>query len=331
MDVWVDGRWSGPHGIGRYSAEITSRLPYAVAATSARVRPASPLDPWWLGLQLARHRPDLYFTPGFNVAASRTPQFVVLHDLIHLHVREESTPLKRTYYERLVRPAVLRTGRVATVSEFSKRTIVEWCGIDPHRVTVAPGALSDAFLSADSFGDASVLPDVGPYVLYVGNGKPHKNVRLLFDAMTSLTDLALVCVGLRDEDLPDHEESLRTRLTLLRSISDHALAALYRRAECLAFPSLYEGFGLPALEALSQGVPVAYVSEAVRETVGSECGVRSDPDASPREFARCIERTIGLRPDPGFTEAAAARVAAYSWETSAQRIAAGIEDCLGSR
>ena len=332
MTVCVDHRWQGHDGIARYAAEIIDRLPQADAITSPRIRPASPADPWWLGYVLRRRQADLYFSPGFNAAASRIPQLVVLHDLIHLQFPAESTAVKRAYYERIVKPAVLRTGAVVTVSEFSKATIVEWCGIDPLSVTVASGALSRAFRCA---GPAIDRPRDGddrkPYVLYVGNGKPHKNLNLLLGAMKVLPELRLVSVGATPPCGRDHPSPPPAEVEVLSGLSDEALADLYRGAACLAFPSLYEGFGLPALEALSQGTPVAYVCEAVRETVGPECGVQGDLAGGVDDFADCIRRAIALRTSPAFAVRAAERASSYSWEESAARITTTLERLSSAR
>jgi glycosyltransferase involved in cell wall biosynthesis len=326
MTVYIDRRWSGQHGIARYAMEITGRLPWQGSIRSKRVRPASPLDPFWLSYALKRKRATLYFSPGYNVAASRVPQLVVLHDLIHLQVPGESTAMKRAYYERLVRPAVLRTGAVVTVSEFSKSIIVEWCGIDPGKVTVAPGALSSAFLTPESStGRSPASHDRRPYVLYVGNGKPHKNIGLLFDAMSALPELRLVCVGLTVHDVQRQTTTPGTAVTLLSGVTDEALAVLYRGAACLALPSLHEGFGLPALEALSQATPVAYLCDAVRETVGPGCGVQGDLAGDAGDFAKCIRRAIELGTHPAFASRATDRLSAYSWEESAARITTAIE------
>jgi glycosyltransferase involved in cell wall biosynthesis len=277
------------------------------------------LDPLWLAYQCARRRVDLLFSPGFNAAAGRTRQLLVVHDLIHLLYPAESSGVKQLYYEQLVRPAIRRTGAVATVSEFSRKAIVEWSGLDPDRVLVAPGALSAAFLDPKPGADTRGPEDEpAPYVLYVGNGKPHKNVPLLLDALGRLPDLRLVCVGLRPSDVVGTKLPA-SRITLLRGVADGDLARLYSRAQCLAFPSQYEGFGLPALEALSQGTPVAYLSDAVGETVGDGCGVRSG-DNGPDAFARCIEGAIALRGDPRFAAAARRQARRYDWDTSADRI-----------
>jgi glycosyltransferase involved in cell wall biosynthesis len=332
MTICIDRRWSGQHGIARYAMEITGRLPWADSITSTWIRPTSPPDPFWLGYALRRKGATLYFSPGYNVAASRIPQLVVLHDLIHLHIPAESSALKRAYYERLVRPAVLRTGAVITVSAYSKSAIVEWCGIDPEAVTVAPGALSTAFLSRGRPTE-SLAESTGtrPYVLYVGNGKPHKNVGLLLQAMSALPGFRLICVGLAPHDVRSHAPAPHTALELLSGLSDEGLAELYRGAACLAFPSLHEGFGLPALEALSQGTPVAYLCDAVRETVGLDCGVQGDMTGDASDFAECVRSAIELRSDPTFAHRAAQRVSSYSWDESAGRIATTIGRVAAAR
>ena len=146
----MDGRWSGLHGIGRYASEVIGRMGTGYAITSTRVPAASRLDPWWLQRKLRHLDADMFFSPGFNVAASRLPQVVVIHDLIHLRIPEESSRLKTIYYERLVKPVILRTGAVVTVSD----------GVSRGEREDASGDLLAELLAADGFEvERRVVPD----------------------------------------------------------------------------------------------------------------------------------------------------------------------------
>ena len=316
--LYVDGRWQGQHGIGRYATEILRRLPHHTSLQSQRVRPASPLDPPWLGDQLRRRRASAFFSPGFNVGMSRLPQVPVVHDLIHIRYPQESSNAKRAYYELLLKPVIRRTGLVITVSQFSKSDIVEWAKLDPDQVVVAPGALSRDFELARTPSARSQSQETAPFVLFVGNARPHKNLELVLESMKYLGDLKLVCVGVHSEQIGN--KGVETRAGL----SDVQLAQLYADAACLAFPSRYEGFGLPALEALSQGTPVAYLSDAVGETVGADLGIQARPSATAREFAACVREAITLGEESRFRAQAIARSHLVSWDRSAEVIASSL-------
>src|SRR4051812_14570148 len=131
MRLLIDDRWVGKHGIARFASEVFRRLPPALSMPPG-LGPSNPLDPLWTTVQIARFRPDVYFSPGYNPPLSSHAPFVfTLHDLIHLRVADESNAFRRLYYELLVRPALEKAFKVLTVSNFSKREIVEWSGIEP--------------------------------------------------------------------------------------------------------------------------------------------------------------------------------------------------------
>jgi glycosyltransferase involved in cell wall biosynthesis len=322
----VDTRWDGNHGIGRVSREILSRLGAFSSISSSLVGPASALDPLWLAHRIRASRARLFFSPGYNAAAfTKTPQLLILHDLIHLEIPAESSVIKRQYYERVVLPAVRRTGRVVTVSEFSRERIVRWTALSHSAVAIARPGLSRAF---EHLTDEPLAVPSRPYVLYVGNEKPHKNLRLLLAAMRHLPDLLLMCVGVtRGHVLAMAGSDLRADQLMVRNdISDRELAGVYRMAFCVALPSIYEGFGLPALESLSQATPVVYMADSVAEIVTEELGVRVQADVTPSEFAAAITSASALRAGRRFEELRLAQLAAFSWNGATDTIRAALNE-----
>ena len=114
-DVLCDGRWIGPHGIGRFASEVFRCLPGARILEGGKEFLLTPADPLWIARQIMRYRPRLYFTPGFNPPLkSPCPFIVTVHDLIHLKVPEESGVKKWAYYNALLKPALIRSCRSAT-------------------------------------------------------------------------------------------------------------------------------------------------------------------------------------------------------------------------
>jgi glycosyltransferase involved in cell wall biosynthesis len=323
MSVLVDGRWFGTHGIGRYASEVIARLPDIEILQHRTIDPASLRDPLFLSRRIAYVGPSAFFSPGYNAAVmSSTPQLLVLHDLIHLDILEESSHAKRLYYHYIVRPAILRADQVITVSNFSRRRIAEWSGLSEDRITVAPGGCSDEFLKELGPKTTSSL---GEYVLFVGNAKPHKNLSLLIEAMRYLGDLKLICVGVRDRsDLPD-DDLASGRIISMNDLSDRDLAILYRNAECLALPSTYEGFGLPALESAALGTAVAYVAESVTEVLRGEGGVQAPNQCTPAEFAETVRQAIRQRPNSEHTFRLRSTLRG-SWDRAAAHVAASLNE-----
>ncbi|EQD24050.1 MAG: hypothetical protein D084_Lepto4C00616G0006, partial [Leptospirillum sp. Group IV 'UBA BS'] len=288
--VLFDGRWIGPHGIGRFASEILSRLSGAKTLSGPRSLFLSPLDPVWVSWQIAKERPGVYLTPGFNPPAySKVPFVVTIHDLIHLKVPEERGAMRRLYYEVVVKPALSRAFCVLTVSEFSRREILEWSKLAPFRVRVAQNGVSPEFSPEGSARDPGY-----PYFLYVGNRKPHKNLEMLLTALSRarLPDPFRLAVG--GSPTPEFSARLRRlglgeRVVFLGRMSDRDLPSVYRGARALLFPSVYEGFGLPVLEAMACGTPVlASRIPAVEEVAGEAACLL--PPGDPEAWKEAMER-----------------------------------------
>ncbi len=322
----MDLRWEGLHGIGRYASELARRLP-SVRALPVSGNPAAPLDPLRTARALHRHRPEVFFTPGFNPPLRSPVPFVFcIHDLIHVRVPEESSPAKTAYYRWIVRPAGLRAHRVITDSEFSRRSILAWSGWPDERVVVVPLAASTAFRPDGARHDAG-----GPYLLHVGNAKPHKNRRRLIEAFGAsrlAPALRLVLLG----DSEPGEIALARRLGVGESVvyagvvPEPRLPDCYRGATAVVCPSLYEGFGLPALEAMACGTPVAAARATSLPEVAGDAAVYFDP-LDVADIARAL---VAVATDGALRAAlvsrGARRAAAFSWDATARGVWTVLEE-----
>ncbi len=268
----------------------------------------------------------MYFSPGFNPPPlSGAPVVFTIHDLIQIDVADVATPAKRLYFECIVRPACRRAARVLTVSEYSRTRILEWSGAPPeHVVNVGNG------VSAEFQPDGPRHEPGFPYLLYVGNFRPHKNLGRLFEAFARAhcPGLRLIVVADPPRDIEERLHRLRIadRTSFIRSISDEALAALYRGALALVLPSLVEGFGLTALEAMACGTPAIVSNTAALPEVAGDAALYIDP-LDPE----CLSSAIECAADsPALRESLRTRglerAKQFSWDRVAGRVLDILED-----
>lgn len=280
-------------------------------------------------LQWARMRPPAVardVPPGLDLVhypvtipiprVEGVPHVVSLLDVQHHELPQMFSPaerrLRRWAYDDAARAAQL----VVTISEHSRETIVERLGIPAERVLAIPLGVDHARFTPD--GDAP--EDVRErYVFYPANMWPHKNHERLLDAFASVRDpdLQLVLTG----QTYGRERLLAGRKGVLHlgHVSGERLAALYRGAVATVFPSLFEGFGLPVLEAMASGCPVATSSRGSLAEVAGDAALTFDPE-NTEAIAAAIERLAGdaqLR--ARLREAGIARAAGFTWAATAER------------
>jgi len=231
------------------------------------------------------------------------PAVVTIHDL-SFERDPELMPLRdRLVFRRVVPRAARRAERVLTVSERTKRDLVDLYDLAPGKVVVTPNGVDPAFSPG-----TSLLQH--PYVLAVGAVQPRKNQLAAAEAAAAV-ELPLVVAGpIRDEALA---AQLRARGVDLRGyVSQDDLVELYRGAACLVQPSRYEGFGLPVLEAMACGTPVVAVDEpALREVAGDAAVIVPE-----RALADGIRRALGEHEH--LRSAGLRRAQTFSWSSAAE-------------
>jgi glycosyltransferase involved in cell wall biosynthesis len=322
MSCVFDSRWAGAHGIGRFAKEIAGRLPHA--ALDADGRPMSPLDP--LRLTRVRFGPGQWFlSPGYNAPLfSNAPYLLTVHDLNHIDRPDNSSVVKRLYYRLVLRRLCRRARAVLTVSEFSRRRIAEWFGLDIDRVFNVGNGVSEAFVPEGRRHDVG-----SDYVLCVSNRRGHKNEEGLMHAFARSalpSSLKLVLTGEPSENLEELARTLGVsgRVAFAGRVSEDELAALYRGALFLVFPSFYEGFGLPIIEAFACGTPVITSNVTSMPEIAGDAALLVDP----HDVDAIAEAMVRLASSPELRKTLVARgyerIGTFSWDAVAERVKAAV-------
>ena len=285
--IYADQRWIGNHGIGRFTRHVLAGLDYRPVRLTSR--PAAPFDSWRLARALHNlSRDDLFFSPGYNAPLHcRSPFVFTIHDLSHVFCRENSNPAIKLYYATFVKRACHRAAKILTVSEFTRRQIVQWSGVAPQKVVNVGCGVDVAYQpNGDSYG----LPF--PYLLCVSNRKRHKNEFRVVEAFAKAPidrRMHLVFTGDASAGLLRRIEHLqeRARVNFVGSVPESELPALYRDAKAMIFPSLYEGFALPVIEAMACGTPVVTSNVTAMPETAGDAGLLVDP-SSVQQIADAI-------------------------------------------
>lgn len=242
-------------------------------------RPVDPIDPLRLSRHLAALAPVHFFNPGFNAPIGKPCPFsLTVHDLIPLDVPEERSLAKFLYFQRIVKPALSNAAVVFTGSEHARQRLAEWSGLPMERFVVTGHGVSPAFQP-----DGRRWGSTRPYLLYVGNQKPHKNVEGLVEAFAAsglacVFDLLLTGEMTASVSRAVSDCRLTDAARGLGLVREEDLPSLYRGAHALVMPSRYEGFGLPLLEAMACGIPVLSSDKTALPEVGGDAVAYFDPD-----------------------------------------------------
>lgn len=244
---------------------------------------------------LYRYNIDLMHFPHFNFPLFYWKKSVVtIHDLILFHYptvkASELSPLlywvKYWVYRFVIFMAVLRAVKVIAVSQFTAHDLLGAFPFTKKKIIVTyEAAESYCFWNTKEYAREflqSLNLHTREYVLYVGNAYPHKNLRCLFDIAKLFPDKKFVCVGKEDyfyRTIQQQTQELEiNNICFIGFVSDEQLAILYREALCYFFPSLYEGFGLPGLEALSHGLPVVAARAGALPEILGDAACYFDPN-----------------------------------------------------
>lgn len=319
--LYADQRWIGNHGIGRFARHVLGQLDYAPVRLTSN--PAAALDSFRLARALTElNGKDVFFSPGYNTPLfCRSPFVFTIHDLSHIYCPENSSPAIRLYYATILRRAGQNAAKIFTVSEFTRKQIVEWAGVSEQRVFNV-GCGVDAAYHACADGKALLA---FPYLLCVSNRKKHKNESRVVEAFARAAldpKVHLVFTGEPEPNLMCwiDRQQVSQRVTFVGTIPEAQLPSLYHGASALLFPSLYEGFGLPVLEAMACGTPVVTSRVTAMPEIAGDAALLVDP-TNVEEISHAVERVVedeNLRQQ--LREKGLARAAAFPWAHTCARV-----------
>ena len=341
-----------PSGVGHYAASLLDALrenfpdndylvfshlggvpPPGYGLTQTQKHSFPVKEVWmqlWLPRLLERTRPDLcHFTNHIAPLRAVVPYVLTIHDLSLVDHPEWHPRTRRLWMRGLMRPSALAARGIICASEATRRAVLGWVPIEPSRVRVVPLAARPAFHRRCTDEEkASVRSRYRlnrPFVLYVGNIEPRKNLRLLLEAFRRLSapEPDLVIAGrpawlARDFLRESARGELAERVRLLGYVPEEELPALYQSALAFVYPSQMEGFGLPVLEAMACGIPVLTSRVEPLASLVGDAGGLADP-ADAQEWAAGLEEILQEpRKAQDLAARAKERASEFSWARTAQ-------------
>lgn len=255
-------------------------------------------------LQARRHGVDLLHSMAFIVPfLSRQTAVVTIYDLSFMHFPDRFPAGQRHYLTAMTRHACRRAARIITISQSSRQDVHHFFGVPLNRISVVPPGVDEVYRPLPETAVAAFRrkKGVGRFILHVGTLQPRKNIPVLLNAFANLppSDLKLVLVGgkgwLYEEIFTQVKKlNIEERVLFTGYVPDAELPLWYNAAEMLVFPSLYEGFGMPVVEAMACGTPViAAKASSIPEAAG-EAGLLF----SPQSAAELTERITAVQQEP---------------------------------
>ncbi len=367
MIIAIDGYEANVNnrvGIGRYAFEILTHLYKIIDHTHDCVRvylPSPPLSDlpketsWWsyrianpsklwtfIGLPFALKKDfpkaDVVFSPTHYMPRFiATPRVCSIMDLSYLYYPQMFKPKDLHQLTQWTAYSVCHAAKILTISQSSKHAIIEAYHVSGDRIVVTYPGMSK-MTNPTNLQMTNVLEKyrIGKnYILSVGTLQPRKNFVRLIEAFSLLknSDLRLVIVGKRGwlfEAILDAPQrfGVEDRVKFLDFVPDSDLPALYKHALCFALPSLYEGFGLPVLEAMAYGTPVVVSNVSSLPEIAGKAGIYVDPQDA-ESIAKGIETAMNEREKKSGKERVAAgfaQVKKFTWEAAAKQTLEVLEE-----
>lgn len=324
-DVGYDIALGNPEELKVYQNAVPALIPFISSIYGYKEQLKFPYG------KLKKKHPDILHVPHCNVPLFyRGKMIATVHDLTHL-VYPQFLPMKLVhwYFKFIFWFVCKRANRVVVVSESTKRDLLRFYKVNPEKIHVVTLGVGKEFVkkSRSEFEylyEKFEIPRDKKIILYVGNLLPHKNLNGLlrgFAQMTGREDCRIVMVGKAFDGRTTQtiESELEIDHLLIRAgmVSQEDLVNFYNLADLFVLPSLYEGFGLPIVEAFACGTPVACSNTSSMPEVGGKLATYFDPK-NPESIARALEQSIDLKGKQD--SEIAAWVSHFSWEECSRQI-----------
>ena len=302
---------------------------------------------WWLNQpvrkNVVRNKADVFFSPdGFIPLGMSVPKVSMFHDIAYLHHPEYLQTRIRKFYDRWVPRYMAYTTHIITVSEFSKKEIIEGYHVPADKITVVYNGITDGYKPLNEVQQAEARRQYTqgrPYFVYLGALHPRKNVLTLVKAFEQFksnasSDIQLILAGRNawhnNELFEAIEKSpFKKEIHLPGYVPTEQATSLVASAVAMIYPSLYEGFGLPLVEAMACGVPViASNASSLPEVAGGAALLFEPMDVNQLSLhMQAIASDVSMRNE--FIRLGVERSKLFSWDRTAEQIYAVLEKVAG--
>jgi len=321
------------------SSELDA-YPWATANNISIIDMSSPVYTVSEQFELVRKIPKetvLFWSPHYNIPVLyRRKLLVTIHDAFHLAMPEYTGGLLKRVYAKLMFAAVVKKAKaILCVSRFTAVELTRLTGISAEKLSVILLGANESWYHIKKLQ----RPESKPYLLYVGNVKPHKNLSSLVAAFEMIADVIphdLLIVGKKDDlitadkDVEYRASGLGNRVRFTGLVEEELLQQYFVHADALVFPSLYEGFGLPPLEAMACGCPVIVSNSASLPEVCGDAVIYCNPE-DPSDIAEKIRLVVldenNLRET--MRQNGIEQAKKFTWEKCARETVSVIEKVLG--
>lgn len=342
-NIIIDARMVTPelHGIGRYTYElikgISNRKDFNVKIIVNSLSLAQKMFEGYklefievkskflalselleIPLKVNKYKDYIYHTPSFSCSPFiKLKSYMTIHDLNHIELSENYSKIKLLYYKLIVKPFAEKSEKIFTVSEFSKQELSKWLNYDNKKIIVTYNGIEEKF---KIINDEKKLEDIKKkydlpkqFILYIGNQKKHKNLETLIKAMKKI-EMNLVINGKPEKRIESviQDEGINDKIKFIGYIEDEDLPYIYNLANVFVFPSMYEGFGLPPLEAMACGCKTIVAnSTCLPEVVGNGAILVKTMEVS--DYINKINNVLKKNKNE-FLELGIKRASKFKWE-----------------
>lgn len=321
LKISCDSSWTGENGIGRVYKEYINRpaTGHELNFFDIKAKKRNLLYPLALSAAADKSAGDVTWSVGFFPPAyTRKPTVVTVHDLTHLHFYSK---MHRVYYDMVLKPLYRKVDKIITVSEFTRNELLEWSGCDPARVVTVLNAVGNEFTP-----EGQTIDKGWPYLFYPGNRRSYKNIKRMIEAFSKSrgpsNEVRLLLTGKPDAEIQQWaaQYGVGDKVEFTGYLSDAEIPVYFRSALGVVYISLYEGFGLPIIEAMASGRPVITSTISSMPEVAGTHALLVDPYSIPAISDAMNEIVSGHCDTAALVAGRILWAKQFSWDDSATRL-----------